>query len=246
MAMTLTSLSQSPHPPTVAWPIQDPKAPTTGPSDPAPTASESVVTQSQVLVIPTEDLIPWRAPGGESRRMNGQEFDYALKNAHWRFRDEVETDESVRQVIPYVAVISGIDHVLTYARGKSGGEDRLHTKLSIGIGGHVDRATDSYPGLTPLQVVDRACVRELREEIGAVWHASWQCRRRGLLISDADPVARVHVGVTYVLFTTPDSLDYTDSSIQDPGFLPFFQVPTARLETWSKLYHQSLLYGGLA
>lgn len=228
-------------------PLVDPSEPTTGPSDPAPTAPTPVVATTQVLVVPNEDLIPWRQPGGESRRMNDQEFAYALRNAHWRNRPDAEADETVRQVIPYIAVFFGVtgqEQILTYTRGKAGGEDRLHAKKSIGVGGHVDRGDMSL--FNPLLLVDMACEREIREEIGAAWYAPWQLRRRGLLISDDSPVDRVHVGVTYTMFLrSSDDLRFSDASIQDPWFSRLSAVPFDRLERWSQIYFHSLRYGGL-
>ena len=48
-----------------------------------------------------------------------------------------EHDSSFKQVIPYTVVTHG-DEVLLLKRLEQGGEARLHGKLSIGVGGHIN------------------------------------------------------------------------------------------------------------
>jgi predicted NUDIX family phosphoesterase len=52
-------------------------------------------------------------------------------------REEAETDPSYKQIIPY-QVIRQKKKFFIYRRGKSGSENRLKKKLSLGIGGHVN------------------------------------------------------------------------------------------------------------
>ena len=54
----------------------------------------------------------------------------------YRPRDEVEQDTSFKQLIPYCIFRCG-DEVFHYKRGNTQGEGRLHSKRSIGIGGHI-------------------------------------------------------------------------------------------------------------
>ena len=53
-------------------------------------------------------------------------------------RAAAEEDPSHKQLIPYCIFRCG-ERILHYTRGKSGGEARLHAKISVGVGGHVDR-----------------------------------------------------------------------------------------------------------
>ena len=63
-------------------------------------------------------------------------------------RSQVETDPSYKQLIPYVITQYNGPHedslILSYTRGKSGGEDRLKKFKSIGIGGHVSESVLSH------------------------------------------------------------------------------------------------------
>ena len=88
----------------------------------------------------------------------------ASQHGQWLERDEVETDKSVRQIIPYIVMTSvndkGEGTVFAFERLEGGDEDRLHNKWSVGVGGHVDE-TDNHRG-SP--VIDCA-YREIKEEI---------------------------------------------------------------------------------
>src|ERR1700756_4700916 len=51
-------------------------------------------------------------------------------------RSAAEEDPSFKQLVVYFTVREGFDY-LTYWRGKSKGDARLHAKFSFGFGGHV-------------------------------------------------------------------------------------------------------------
>src|SRR3979411_964999 len=57
-------------------------------------------------------------------------------------RAKAETDPTHKQIIPY-AMIAFENKVLYYVRGKRAGEQRLVTKGSIGIGGHLNDSDES-------------------------------------------------------------------------------------------------------
>ena len=74
-----------------------------------------------------------------------------------------ETDKSYLQIIPYVTLVSKVDgHLMQYSRGKAGGEGRLFSKTSIGLGGHMDNEViGSF-----YSAVATETARELVEEVG--------------------------------------------------------------------------------
>lgn len=110
-------------------------------------------------------------------------------------RPVLEHYETFRQIIPYVVLRCG-DMFLTYTRGGAGGEARLHNRISMGFGGHVDlpdMMLDS-DGLFDLPATLANSVdRELQEEIPGIEivGSSWI----GLLADNTDAVGRVHVGL---------------------------------------------------
>ncbi|MCG7348883.1 NUDIX domain-containing protein [Sphingomonas sp. ACRSK] len=107
------------------------------------------------------------------------------------------------QPIPYIVIRDG-DKVLAYERGKGGGDARLHAKVSIGFGGHVDLAdavTDEAGVIDLRRTMVKACVRELEEELGIDLSALMPEQRDALcswthvISSDASPVDEVHIGL---------------------------------------------------
>src|SRR5438874_1532456 len=102
----------------------------------------------EVLVVPAERL-------AASREFHGfrpftEEFGrHLLDPSHlsYRPRGEVETDPSVKQLIPYIVLRSG-GEVFHYTRGSAGTERRLQALRSIGLGGHICRE-DGPPAADP-------------------------------------------------------------------------------------------------
>ncbi|MBI3413074.1 MAG: NUDIX domain-containing protein [Candidatus Aenigmarchaeota archaeon] len=141
----------------------------------------------KVLVINTEDL---KAITGN--KTGFIEFDKEVlglirTKSFFVNRDNAETDETKRQIIPYCMVISG-NRILAVKR-KNPGELRLKGMLSIGIGGHIN------PGDQGTDILFNAAARELKEETDFNGNAISQII--GFLSFDDTPVSRVHFGVVY-------------------------------------------------
>jgi len=147
-------------------------------------------------------------------------------------RERAERTPSWKQVIPYCVVASGERVLLTRRRAK-GGEARLHDKLSIGVGGHinpVDREDASDPVLA-------AARREIAEELDV--RGEYELRLAGYLNDDSNPVGAVHVGVVFTA-TTSGSVrireqDVLEGELVDRGELRAIQARGANLETWSSI-----------
>lgn len=102
----------------------------------------------------------------------------------WVPRGEAEIDPVFRQVIPYCALQRDDGKILSYRR--KGSEERLHGKLSIGIGGHID-----YP-----QTFSESMGRELYEEAGVMNYVS---TKLGLIELSDTEVDRVHLGIGFLV-----------------------------------------------
>ena len=94
-----------------------------------------------IIAVPTANLSLTKDLGEERvfETMSGEEAIVELDAAGVWFgpKPVLEQDESFRQIIPYVVLRCGGNY-LTYTRGATGGESRLHAKISMGFGGHVD------------------------------------------------------------------------------------------------------------
>lgn len=107
-------------------------------------------------------------------------------------RSDAEEDPSYKQIIPYV-VLTQQGKVFATRRLNKGGESRLHGKISIGIGGHIN----------PVDETDRKSVlihgleRELDEEVD-IEHRG-QLVPRGLINDDSNGVGAVHLGLCFTM-----------------------------------------------
>lgn len=154
-------------------------------------------------------------------------------------RDVCETDESLLQLIPYIVLRDTRGRVACYERGAAGGEDRLHGKLSIGLGGHVDRAPQGSESLHALLVAEAA--RELKEEVGLDADVGG-ITFMDMLYTGADggAVDRVHLGLLGEHRMSDDEqLVLEDKVIENCRFLPLSELllpeTFERLERWSQL-----------
>lgn len=147
-------------------------------------------------------------------------------------RAEAEEDPSFKQLIPYCVFRHG-ERILHYTRGKSGGESRLHAKISVGVGGHIN-PVDADSGRTGPEVYHAAVARELEEELEL---PGGQCQRIiGLLNDDSNPVGRVHLGIVHLIDLESDVVSSREDALANLGFSPLAELNGEhfeRLETWS-------------
>lgn len=149
-------------------------------------------------------------------------------------RAEAEDDPSHKQLIPYCIFKHG-DRVLHYTRGKAGGENRLHAKLSVGVGGHIN-PVDMEEGRKGAAAYYAAVQRELDEELEI--GCDYQVRIIGLLNDDSNPVGQVHLGVVHLVELESDEVASREDALTDLSWATVEELNAGlheRLETWSQL-----------
>lgn len=155
-------------------------------------------------------------------------------------RSECETDASLKQIIPYIAIISG-DNILAYERSSSGSEDRLHGQMSIGIGGHVNDM--EHGGGDAFLTMLQGAAREAKEEVGVkVDLTTLGASIYGLVNDESNPVGQVHLGVCFVIKIDKEQeesiLKSCEHTLKNPRFIPIIDLEDpkffALLETWSQ------------
>jgi predicted NUDIX family phosphoesterase len=147
-------------------------------------------------------------------------------------RAAAEEDPSHKQLIPYCVFRCG-DRILHYTRGKSGGESRLHAKISVGVGGHVN-PVDTGGGKTGPDAYHAAVTREIEEELELPEEHSH--RIIALLNDDSNPVGQVHLGIVHLVDLKSDVVTSREDALADLGFSPLAELDGTRfgdLETWS-------------
>ncbi len=160
-----------------------------------------------------------------------------LDPAHTSFRprNEVEEDPSYKQLIPY-CIFRHAGQVFYYKRGKKGGEGRLHSKRSIGIGGHIS-STDQLSG-------DRryleAMHREIAEEV--FLESGFKDVCVGLINDDETPVGRVHLGIVHIFDLDAAKVRPREESILETGFANPAELlrDIGEFETWSQICLKNL------
>jgi predicted NUDIX family phosphoesterase len=153
-------------------------------------------------------------------------------------RSQAENDPTHKQIIPY-AIIAHNDTVLHYVRGKKAGEQRLVSKGSIGIGGHMNDTDESLFAWD--QNAYRAGVeREVNEEIKI--ESPFEDRIVALLNDDSTEVGKVHLGIVHLFRLAEPKVQKREAMITNLSFLSADELKARRegLETWSQICVDSL------
>lgn len=157
-------------------------------------------------------------------------------------RAAAEDDPSHKQLIPYCVFKCG-DRVLHYTRGKAGGENRLHAKISVGVGGHIN-PVDMGEGRKGAAAYYAAVQREIDEELEIA--SDYEMRIIGLLNDDSNPVGQVHLGVVHLVELENEEVTSREDALADLAWASLDELNGAlheRLETWSQLCVKHLAKG---
>ena len=162
----------------------------------------------------------------------------ATENNYFIPREEAEEDPSHKQIIPY-AIFQHEDRFLRYVRGKKSGEQRLASKASIGIGGHINQDDEAQASLqrdTYMTGVER----EISEEL--IIEGNYNQRVIALINDDSNAVGKVHLGVVHLFELDTNQVRPGEANIEDLCFLTMDELHSERdiLETWSQICIDSL------
>ena len=179
----------------------------------------------RVLVVPRDRIMD--AHGWRGILESGAEPLLAVIAAEGSFepRAAMECDPRFKQVIPYL-VLRDRGRLFLMRRTRAGGDERLHDKLSIGIGGHLNPGDVDLAG---------GLAREWAEEVAADFVPEF--RLVGLLNDDETEVGRVHLGVVYVAEAAGRAVRIHETHKLEGEFAEPAAVRAVydRLETWSQL-----------
>lgn len=210
-----------------------------------------------VFVVPRSELfrdaypqgfVPF-GPAGAGLSLGHVE---AVAREHGFFveRDHAERNPALKQIIPYTLVHARSRGVLGTATGPGdgaeegvlvmrrlarGGESRLHDKLSIGVGGHLN--PEDLVSTRDRALFTEGARRELAEEL--VLEGTWHVEGVGLLNDDANAVGAVHVGLVQVLHLD-GSVNIREEDVLEGNLVPTeelrrLRASGANFETWSSL-----------
>lgn len=179
-----------------------------------------------VLVVPTNDLFNKPFTGVIPIIESHSKLAKALSHLDVKRRGDVEEDPSYKQLISYVVVKNNKGETLLYTRLSGGGEARLHSKSSIGVGGHMN----PVEGLSGYPLFLENTKRELLEEIGV---EPIEIGFVGLVNDDSNDVGQVHVGLIYIANIGDQQIKITETDTLLVKWVP--DTKFYELETWSQL-----------
>ena len=140
-------------------------------------------------------------------------------------REQAEYDNTVRQIIPYVIL----------RRLKKQTETRLHEKLSLGVGGHINPTEEAAD-----DPIAAGLWRELSEEVTLSQITSLTCV--GLINETTGGVSDYHTALVYLLETTGEvtvrETEKMSGSWASPQEL---SAVFDRLETWSQIVLEKVI-----
>lgn len=156
--------------------------------------------------------------------------------AHHKFlpRDQAEYDNSVRQIIPYVILRRNGSYFLL-RRLRKQTEQRLHHKLSLGVGGHIN-TTDS----TAADPIQAGLLRELAEEVAV--SSDYSLTFVGILNETTGGVSDYHTALVYLLETEGDvSVRETEKMSGTWATPQELEELYPALETWSQIVFDQII-----
>jgi predicted NUDIX family phosphoesterase len=182
----------------------------------------------RVLVVPRSALMA--DPGWHGLTTDGLAGFESIVARAGEFRDRaaMERDRAWKQVIPYLVLRDGSRYFLMH-RTRAGGDERLHDRWSIGVGGHLNPGDGDLAG---------GLRREWAEEIEADFVPEFELV--GLLNDDTTDVGSVHVGAVYVADAAGRPVMIRETEKLEGSFARPDAVAAVedRLETWSALVYR--------
>ena len=185
----------------------------------------------QVMVVARDDIRSFVDPHPFDLIRDDSILDVISRKHFFIPRPAAETSPQYKQIIPYVVLRHGDDFFLLKRTTKQT-EARLHHKLSLGIGGHINPDTPTLLG---------GLKKELDEEVAVAepYHLSFA----GILNDDSTDVGRVHLGAVYLLEPSSREVSVRETEKMTGAWTPRQDLAPMReaMETWSQIVYDQLI-----
>lgn len=154
-------------------------------------------------------------------------FDIIMREHEFLPRPEAEERSDHKQIIPYVILLQD-DKVFVTRRLNKGGEARLHGKISIGIGGHINPVDEEG------NLLMHGLWREIHEEVKLEKHGELvPC---GFINDDSNSVGSVHLGACFALRVEGEVLVRETEKLEGLWMtLPELRENYDSMETWTQI-----------
>lgn len=182
----------------------------------------------QVLVVKREKIEKFIAGKNGLIIENVPELLEIIRNEHeYMPRAEAEGQSAFKQIIPYVILRQG-DKIFVTRRLNKGGEARLHGKISIGVGGHINPVDEQGDMLM------KGLWREIHEEVEL--HSHGELCSCGFINDDSNSVGSVHLGACFTLETEGEVTVKETEKLEGLWMtLPELKENYDYMETWTQI-----------
>ena len=185
----------------------------------------------QVMVVEREHIADYLVERGLITDHTDTFLD-AIADRHFFIdRPSAEVSPQYKQIIPYVLIRRG-DSWFLLQRTQKQTEARLHHKLSLGIGGHINPDTpDLIDGLQ----------KELEEEMAV--SGDYELTFVGILNDDTTEVGRVHLGAVYVLDASGRDVTVRETEKMSGRWVAHGELAALReqMETWTQIVYDAFI-----
>lgn len=189
-----------------------------------------------VMVAATSELAPFIAGRGADLIRDSTDAILGLIAARHTFiaRATAEVSPEYRQIIPYVIIRHG-DAYFVLERTPKQSEARLHHKLSLGIGGHVNPGHDLAAGL----------LKELKEEVAV--DSRYKLQFIGILNDETTEVGRVHLGAVHLLEPEAPRVSVRETEKMRGRWVAVGDLAALRerMESWSQIVYDQFVLKNL-
>ena len=194
--------------------------------------SESVLVVKNSLIRP---FIPQEGPcliTNEAMTI----YETILGDHSFMPRAEAEEDYSHKQAIPYVAVRHGGRYLMLRRTNKQT-ERRLHDKMSLGLGGHINPGENSNG-----DIIMSALHRELEEEVHITRPAGLTFA--GIINDESNNVSKGHLGLLFILEAASDEFQVRETDLMSAKWADTKEMDSHydAFETWSRVILDSFIH----
>lgn len=142
-----------------------------------------------------------------------------VNHSEYMVRGAAEVNFDYKQPIPYAIVMNEKNEIFVYKRGWVGSnawESRLHEKIAIGVGGHIEREDENSEN-----ILKDSLIREVEEELNVSPDMVAEAFPIGYINQDTDEVCKVHLWIGYVVKLKTSNFDLLDGELAHWEFKSF-------------------------
>jgi len=167
-----------------------------------------------------------------------------LENYEYMKRADAEVNFDYKQPIPYAVVMDENGYIFVYKRwgaNSNAGESRLHSKISIWVGWHIEKEEENSQN----PIYD-TLLREVEEELNIKKDNIKEIEVLWYINNDEDDVNKVHIWVAYLIHIYNNNFDLLDGEIENGEFVSIDELKEMMnsenydVEAWSKIIFDTL------